>query len=828
MLYRKINGNISKATNDGLDNCSGDYVIFMDNDDELAVSALDEIAYHISQSDEKVDLLYSDEDKISEDGRRYGPLFKRAWSPISLNSFNYMNHLLCVRRDIVESNSIRFDSAYDGCQDFEFIHKLIPLVNLVIHIPKVLYHWRAVEGSIAKDGAAKELGHDFFNKGLKVITDRIISKHTSASVVQPNFAVEFGLGLYHTQIRSDLKGISVLCVNGSLQDARTNEFGEIIEIVQPANLASAIDEHIRNTKFEYVLVLNDVDISVANNYDFLSALIGMLQLDHVGIVTPKILLEDKVEFNEISLNNYSLGQPDIPQYKHVKASSSDLGYYYDLAAPNNSFGINSRFFALKATPYRHVGYDLENFPHDLFNVDYAIRLKNEKNLDAIQANDIDVHLLANLRENEYSGYDFKLNEIVSFKNKYRGFKDRYYNPNLSRERINNISTASTDYNKSLEDKRILAFTHNLKLEGAPKQLLQILIGIKKGNPDTIIEVISPSDGPLKDDFNEQNIPVHLIGDHLDSSNYDSVISKLKDILVSHEQPANLFIANTLLAFHCFEPCFDLGIPTVWCIHESYKPEVYFSFLESSLKQKALKAFNHARACVFVAKSTRDVFQPYNYKKAFHVINNAIYTDDKVETESVLDDNIDEFKDKTVFLNLGSVCERKGQLQYVKAALKFLERSETAKGDALFVLVGGRNDRYQELIEEKIKASNFASNFSIVGETKNVGAYYKNSDVFVCSSFNESYPKVILEALSYGLPIISSSIYGINEQIINNYNGLLYDPKDVSELSYLMERLYKNSDLRLRLSENATLSTGLFLSFSEMISGYERIFKTYMN
>ena len=147
------NMGISGATNAALSQCSGEYVAFLDHDDELAPFALSEVVEAINDDPDN-ELFYSDEDKIDEQGRRYDVLFKPDWSPDLFRSCNYICHFAVMKRSLVE-NLGGLDETYSGAQDYEFLLRASERTQKIKRIPKVLYHWRAIAGSTAKGADEK-------------------------------------------------------------------------------------------------------------------------------------------------------------------------------------------------------------------------------------------------------------------------------------------------------------------------------------------------------------------------------------------------------------------------------------------------------------------------------------------------------------------------------------------------------------------------------------------------------------------------------------------------------------------------------------------------
>ena len=486
-------------------------------------------------------------------------------------------------------------------------------------------------------------------------------------------------------------------------------------------------------------------------------------------------------------------------------------------------------FAINRSTYLEEGYDHVEFPNDLFNVDLALRMHKKGKL-AIQANNIELNVNPIIK-GEKEVFDFDIREIKNFKVKYRGIRDPFYNKNLSIDYPYFIKPSKSIEKQSLDDKFLVCFTHNFNFEGAPKQLLSILIGLKETYNNMKLLVVSPEDGPLREEFTEANIDTVVVPDHTKLEHYEAALAEVKGLLSDTDgRKADLVVANTLINFHCFEICEELEIPSIWFIHESSKPEHFFNFLDTELKLKALDAFNKVDAGIFVAKSTRNLFQPFNTNGAFFVVNNALDKNFKIHeaaSKNSLRKELGFEEDDFIYLNLGTVCQRKGQNDFVRAGIKLLQSLGNEKSKIKFVMVGGRSDDYQQNMEAMIEESGFSSNFVVIGETKKVADYYNSADLFVCSSYNESYPRVIIEAIHYHLPIISTNTFGIKEQIIDGFNGYLYKAGDVEQLYTMMHSVFEDQTTLENLREGAKESKELFINYDEMIEEYKEIFENYV-
>ncbi len=157
--YRRLGENrgISDNTNACIAMAAGDYIALLGHDDVLAPDALEANAAAIMETE--ADILYSDEDHITADGRHVYPIYKPDWSPDLLYSQMYICHLLVFRRELFESIG-GFRAKYDGSQDYDLMLRLSEQTNKICHIPRLLYSWRESGSSTAANPAAKPYAHE--------------------------------------------------------------------------------------------------------------------------------------------------------------------------------------------------------------------------------------------------------------------------------------------------------------------------------------------------------------------------------------------------------------------------------------------------------------------------------------------------------------------------------------------------------------------------------------------------------------------------------------------------------------------------------------------
>jgi GT2 family glycosyltransferase len=164
---REQNGNISAATNDGIAMAAGEWIALLDHDDELSPDALYHIVATINRKPD-CGVLYTDQDKIDAEQNRWEPFFKPDWSPAYLRGVMYVGHLLVARRSLLQEVG-GCDSRFDGIQDFELALRLSERKCRIEHVPRILYHWRAIPGSVAADSSAKN--------GIERLQERAVQAH---------------------------------------------------------------------------------------------------------------------------------------------------------------------------------------------------------------------------------------------------------------------------------------------------------------------------------------------------------------------------------------------------------------------------------------------------------------------------------------------------------------------------------------------------------------------------------------------------------------------------------------------------------------------------
>lgn len=255
LLRRPANGGIVAASNDALARATGEWVVLLDHDDELAAGALDVLQEHIASVPD-VDVVYSDHDLIRPDGRRAEPVYKPDFSPERLRQTNYITHLVAVRRSVLTAiGGFRADT--DGAQDHDVLLRLLEARARFTHVPRILAHWRQSPRSVSSDVANKP---EAFERGRLVVEEHVARCGIDASVEHGSHA-----GVYRIRRRADADALVsvVIPTRGSigpvwgvdrvfvdravrsLLERSTHRRFEIVVVADPPTPPSVLDEIAR-------------------------------------------------------------------------------------------------------------------------------------------------------------------------------------------------------------------------------------------------------------------------------------------------------------------------------------------------------------------------------------------------------------------------------------------------------------------------------------------------------------------------------------------------------------------------------------------------------
>jgi GT2 family glycosyltransferase len=367
------NSGISAASNQGLSLCRGELVAFLDHDDALTTDALLMVARAFSENE--IDVVYSDQDKLTADGKITDPFLKPDWSPVYALGAMYVGHLLVARRELV-SEVGGFDSDFDTIQDFELLLRLSERTGRIHHIPQRLYHWRAIPGSIALGESEKA--------GVPELQARAVNQHLNrrgiAAEAVPHETIPHRVRLRRAP--PDAKPAVSVVIPGrdgperavaALRDRTA--YPELEVIVEerrgsfhPARLANL---GARRAKGEYLIFLSE-DTEVVEP-DWIEQLLLYAEMPGVGAVGPTLTHPDgRVAAAGIAIGLYD---PAVPAMRGFPADGD--GYYGSLSCAREVSAIGMDCMLLRRSLFDRLGGFEQAYSRQFQDFDLCLRLRRE-------------------------------------------------------------------------------------------------------------------------------------------------------------------------------------------------------------------------------------------------------------------------------------------------------------------------------------------------------------------------------------------------------------------------------------------------------------------
>lgn len=443
------NVGISGASNMALSLASGEFVALMDHDDELTPDALFEAA-KLLQTEPDADFIYSDEDIIDEGGNPIAPHFKPGWSPDLLLSYNYITHLNVVRRSLVEEIG-GFRAGFEGSQDYDLALRATEKAKGIHHIPKVLYHWRNVAGSVGSKNYPHERSKTAISDALErrgvagAVEDikinrfrvrREISGEPKVSIVIPTRDNVSFLSRCVESIeqKTDYRNYEILIVDNDSADGRTLEYlsstpHRVVPFREPFNYSRINNFAARHTAGEHLLFLND-DTEVATE-GWLSAMLEHSQREEVGAVGAKLLFPNgRVQHAGTLVGAGQPFAPSIATHSHLFHPAETPGYLDFVHVIRNYSAVTAACMMVRKEVFEGVGgFDEENLPVYYNDVDLCLRIREKDYLVVYTPFAELLHHESASRETPYP------TETPYFLERWGETLDRgdpYYNPNFAR------------------------------------------------------------------------------------------------------------------------------------------------------------------------------------------------------------------------------------------------------------------------------------------------------------------------------------------------------------------------------------------------------------
>lgn len=796
IAFRAKNGHISAATNSAADLASGAYVALLDNDDELSSDALYHVAKEI-QAYPDADLIYSDEDKIDQRGVRYDPQFKPDWSPELLLSYNYVNHFTVLRRAAFEKAG-RFRVGYEGSQDHDLLLRVTERTDRVRHIPRILYHWRSLPSSTAAGAGVKGYVHV---SGRKAVEDALRRRGLAHHLHVPTIAERLGL--------------PILGLDGS-------DTGPTVSIVVtgPGEAVAGTVAAIRRTT-DYVhysfdsggeLILHLTAGIEPTDRRWLSRLVANLQLPGVGVCGG--LIRDGTGSVLSAGIVHGLRDGTSPGDAFRGLPAGQISYYFYAEVTRNVSAVSGSCLLARR---KDLGFVDPTSPG--WAVKACDRLR-AKGMRCLHVGGSELRLAGRSIADPGQPH-----EVVR--------TDPYSNPNLcdhaSFSPLNDAPLSLTA-EATMPPVRVLVAAHNLNNpEGAPRYLSEIVLGLRtRGILDPA--VLSPLGGAGAAVYSSAGVPVEIadtpwawryVDARWDLREYEAGQADLARRLT--ESRPDVVLANTLLSFPVVEAAARLGIPTVWIVHESYSPEVLARTFSPFAIGRCERAFRYATCVVPASHDTAELFGRWNVRNNVRVIHNGL--DPATVVASCGSVTQDEAKSlisaqprKKTLIAVGTVCERKGQHHLVEAAARLAK----VRDDFEVFLVGARaGEPYVDYTQRLVHRRGLAGVVHLIPEADAV-PFFRAADVFVCTSYVETFSRSIMEALAFGLPIVSTACCGVPEQVVWDRNALAARTGDPKDLARQLERLLEDDFLRHAMAAQSRAVFESHLSLDESLDRYAAV------
>lgn len=461
------NGGISVNTNAAIEMAEGDFIVLADHDDAMTLNALYECAKVLNEHPD-CDVIYSDEDKMDMDGGAlFDPHFKPDFNPDLLTSVNYICHQFVVKRELVQQvGGLRKE--FDGAQDYDFIFRCTEKAHEIVHIPKVLYHWRCHQDSTASNPQSKLYA---FEAGSRAIMEHYHRMGIEAEKVEKG--VDYGI--YHTTFkikdnplvsviipnkdhRQDLdlciramitrgtyKNLEFVVIENNSTDPETFAYYEAIQKEFPQvhvvtwtrefNYSAINNFGVQAAKGEYLLFLNNDTELIAEN--FVEEMLGFCQREDVGAVGARLLYQD----DTIQHAGVVIGFGGVAGHTFIGLHKAENSYFHRAMCAQDYSAVTAACMMSKKSVFEAVGGFSEDLAVAFNDIDYCMKVRSLGKLVVYAPYALLYHY-----ESKSRGLEDTPEKVARFNREVAKFAkkwpeilkngDPYYNPNLTLRKSN--------------------------------------------------------------------------------------------------------------------------------------------------------------------------------------------------------------------------------------------------------------------------------------------------------------------------------------------------------------------------------------------------------
>ena len=456
------NRGISANSNEALKMANGEFIALLDHDDELSPNALYENVALLNKYPD-ADMIYSDEDKLNQQGSRFDPYFKPDWSPDFFYSSMYTCHLGVYRTSIIKKMG-GFRCEFDGAQDWDLVLRLIEETDKIYHIPKVLYHWRQTENSTALSLSGKDYAkaaqikavQEHFNRskievevtpGLEenlLRVRRLFAEKPKVSIIIPtrDMAKVLRICIESVQDLTSYQNYEIIIIdNNSIEIETLNYFREIskepkIRIISyPAqfNFAAINNFAVGCADGDLLLFLNN-DTEVISP-EWLEAMVEHAVRPEVGLVGARLLYSN----DTIQHAGVIIGIGGVAGHSHKYYSRNHPGYFSRAKAIQNVSAVTAACMMVRKEIFNSLGgFNAKNLAVAFNDIDLCLRIRQRGMLIIYTPYAELYHHESISRGNDYEPekalrFQYEAEYMLDhWKEELR--YDPYYNPNLTLER----------------------------------------------------------------------------------------------------------------------------------------------------------------------------------------------------------------------------------------------------------------------------------------------------------------------------------------------------------------------------------------------------------
>lgn len=454
------NEGIAGNTNEALKMADGDFVVLTDHDDLLSPEALYQCAKAV-QKEPQTDVIYSDEDKVDMSGKKFfEPHFKSDYNIDLLCTMNYICHLFVVRKDVMERAGL-FESCYDGAQDHDFILRCTEKAEHIVHIPKVLYHWRCHAQSTSENPESKLYAFENGCKAVKAHYDRIgipaeveqgpfygmyrthylWKEQPLVSILIPNkdHVTDLKKCMDSIEEKSTYRNFEFIIVENNSTEEETFAYYKEIEkrdnvrvlyYKEDFNYSRINNFGAKEANGEYVLLLNN-DTEMIEP-DSIKEMLDVCMRPDVGIVGAKLIFED----NTIQHAGVIIGFGGVAGHAFIGQDRDDNGYFSRIISVQDLSAVTAACLMVRRSVFDEVEGLNEEFKVAFNDIDFCLKVRKAGYLVVYNPYAQFYHY-----ESKSRGLEDSADKVARFQQEIALFGshwedilehgDPYYNPNLT-------------------------------------------------------------------------------------------------------------------------------------------------------------------------------------------------------------------------------------------------------------------------------------------------------------------------------------------------------------------------------------------------------------